>query len=155
MVPLDGLRREEVLLAAIAVRDEYLASKGQLSLLQSIPHIKPIGRNNTLAGVTLNVAERSLGQQPSAYFRVTFKDENGEFQRKCFGIRKHGGYIAAFRKAVKFRLKASNLAVNVLDVPLLRPTTDQFVLIMNLAGDVPVPENTKPKTKRPFPDDLA
>lgn len=139
MVSFTGRTYEETLSRALEVRDDYLNSKGQISLLNSIPHVCPTGKNNPLAGVLLAVTKRAIGQIPSAYFRVTFKNSKGEFRAKIFGIRTHGSYLRAFIAALEFRIEKSNLLINIDDVPLLRPTPEQYVLLLGLVDDVPLP----------------
>lgn len=139
MVASSGRTREETLQLAIQARDSYLKERGQLSLLGSIPHVRPTGRNNPLAGVTLAVNERGIGQAPAAYFRVTYKNAEGKYKAKIFGLVTHGGYRKAFDAAIKFRISVCNLLVEPSEVPLLRPSLNQFVKIMNLVGDVPLP----------------
>lgn len=139
VVSFTGRSYEETLNNALKVRDDYLNSKGQISLLTSIPHVSPSGKNNPLAGVQLAVTKRAIGQIPSAYFRVTFKNSIGEFRAKIFGIRTHGSYHKAFIAALEFRIEKSNLLINIDDVPLLRPTPEQYVLLRGLVDDVPLP----------------
>ncbi|HBO5516272.1 TPA: hypothetical protein L4559_005202 [Pseudomonas aeruginosa] len=125
--------------AAIKYRDETLAEKGQSSLLQSIPHIKPKAGNSPLAGVFLSVQARLPGQKPKAAFMALYTNGAGKRQKKGFGIARYG-YVNAFRKAALLRVEKSNLQIDWEGLQVPRPTAEQYALICSLAEDIPLPD---------------
>jgi hypothetical protein len=130
---------EQTHLEAIRHRDLVLKAHGQMSLLDTIPHINARQGNSPLAGVFLCTQARDTGQKPKAFFAALWKSKEGIRLKKTFGIAKMASYEDAFFAAAAWRIKHCNLDIDLLDLPLPSPTHEQYALIHSLAVDVPLP----------------
>lgn len=95
------------------------------------PYFNSRNGKGTLSGVSLSI------EIAHAYFVAKIHDGE-KWTRKRFSIQKLG-YVNAFRAAVIARLENCDMGVNAHDIPLHRPTLDEFVFLCALAKDVPLP----------------
>lgn len=137
-----GVRREfyyhllgkaRALAFAIAYRDQMYLVHGIGPRSTTKPNVRIKSRrvNGTLSGVSLGI------ESPYAYF-VT-RVHNGikwEKYRFSIGI---SGYENAFRLAVLKRIATTELTIDPRDVPLYRPTMDEYVRLIQNFSDIPAP----------------
>lgn len=139
MISFGEFDDEQTRLEAIRHRDLVLNARGQMSLLDTIPHINARQGNSPLAGVFLCVQARGVGQKPKAFFAALWKTKEGIRRKKTFGISKMGSYEDAFFAAAAWRIKHCNMKIELFDLQLPSPTHEQYALIHSLAADVPLP----------------
>jgi hypothetical protein len=144
----DEAGRASALAAAILYRHQNLrdtphadaileSRKGKSSYL---PHRSSSGGPSSVSGVVLEIQSRGGSLLPRATFNALYRDEDGRYRKKSFGIRKHG-YEAAFRLALAERSKfLIGLATSLYDIPLPLPTKSQYELIKQLTDDIPHPK---------------
>lgn len=105
-----------------------------------LPHSNSSGGPSAVSGVVLEISNRGGHLLPRATFNCLYRDDEGNYRKKSFGIRKHG-YEAAFRLALAERSKfLKSLAPSLYDVPLPLPTKEQYELIKELTDDIPRPK---------------
>jgi hypothetical protein len=95
------------------------------------PYFKSRNGKGTISGVSLSL------EIAKAYFVAKIHDGE-KWTRKRFSIEKMG-YVNAFRAAVIARLENCEMGINAHDIPLHRPTLDEFIFLRALAKDVPNP----------------
>ena len=134
--------REGALAAATAFRDKMYTEHGIKKPGAGKPALNVVSRTNTgvLPGVYINI------DKGSAYFIARTHDGEG-WKKKRFSIKKLG-YEKAFWSAVDHRLGNSDLPVDLKRdrIILHRPTMDEYVFLITLSKDVPLP--TVPLVKR-------
>lgn len=127
--------RDGALAAAMAFRDEQYAKHGIKPRNASKPTLKVVSRtdNGVLSGVSLNI------DKGSPYFIGRMHDGTA-WQKKRFNIKKLG-YENAFWSAVDYRLQNSDLPIEVArdQITLHRPTMDEYVFLVTVCKDVPLP----------------
>lgn len=123
---------EEALSAALAFRDSLYMDFG-ISSLEKGPQLKVKSRkeNGVISGVNLEIDGNY------AYFICSSYAGDNRVKIR-FSIRALG-YSEAFYSAVKRRIEDGNLSIDPSSIPLQRPTIDQFLVLVRMAKDVPVP----------------
>lgn len=127
--------REGALVAATAFRDQMYTEHGIKKPGAGKPALNVVSRTDTgvLPGVYINI------DKGSAYFISRTHDGEG-WKKKRFSIKKLG-YEQAFWGAVDHRLGNSELLVDLKrdQITLHRPTMDEYVFLITLSKDVPLP----------------
>ena len=85
----------------------------------------------SLSGVSLYIEGKV------AYFVVKYY-ENDRWAKKRYSIKKLG-YRKAFVEAAKFRILNTPSEISLVDVPIHRPTLEQYLVLMHMVDDVPIP----------------
>lgn len=136
--------REGALAAAMAYRDQMYIDHGIKKPGSGKPILNVVSRTDTgvLPGVYINI------DKGSAYFIARTHDGEG-WKKKRFSIKKLG-YVQAFWSAVDHRLGNSDLPVDLTreQVTLHLPTMDEYVFLVTLCKDVPIPKAPSAKRDR-------
>ena len=144
----DNASRAKALADAILYRHQAVrdtdSAQGILDSRRSrsryLPHSNPSGGPSAVSGVVLEISNRGGHLLPRATFNCLYRDDEGQYRKKSFGIRKHG-YVNAFRLALAERSKfLTTLASTLYEVPVPLPTQEQYKLIQQLASDIPLPK---------------
>ena len=114
--PSDDSNRAKALADAILYRHQVVRGGGLAQgivedrksrspyLPHSAPHNATSGGVSGVSGVVLEISSRGGQLLPRATFNCLYRDEDGAYRKKSFGIRKHG-YVTAFRLALAERSK--------------------------------------------------
>jgi hypothetical protein len=132
--------KEKALELAIAFRDK-LYQKYNLPVLHQKngkPVYKLKSRRNPdlISGVTLYIDNRAASGV-YAYFIARYFHDKG-WHKARFNIADFG-YEKAFRRALRIRVEAGDLPIDVENFPVPRPTPEQYEALKRLCSDMPRP----------------